>query len=236
MKTILILTLIIPTVLIAQPNHSTWNNLLKEHVSPYGNVDYKGFKNDEKILDAYLDQLKSEYPTKTWTRNDKMAYWINCYNAFTVKAILNHYPIKSITEIKPDNAKSIWKLKWITIEGNLLSLDQIENEILRPNFNDARIHFAINCASVSCPPLRNEAFVAGKLNDQLNQQTRMFFADTKRNKITSNNAQLSQIFDWFSTDFKTNGSLVSFVNKYSKIKINPNTKITYLDYDWSLNN
>lgn len=219
----------------AQPSHSSFDALLKKHVSASGIVDYKGFKADKAQLTSYLNLLSKEYPSSKWSEKERMVFWINAYNAYTIKAIIDHYPVKSITEIKPSGAESVWKLKNINIGGKKVSLDAIENEILRVEFDEPRIHFAINCASVSCPPLRNEAFVADRLEAQLTEQTRKFFKDTSRNKLSASSAQLSQIFNWFKADFTKHGSLVDFVNKYSSVKLNKDAKITYLEYDWNLN-
>jgi hypothetical protein len=231
MKYIALVFLIIPALLIAKPNHSPWNELLQKHVSATGKVDYKGFEKDKAKLNEYLKSLQKENPYGVWSKNEKLAFWINAYNAFTVKAILDYYPVSSITHIKPENANTIWKLKWIEIAGKQLSLDEIENDIIRPEFKDARIHFAVNCAAKSCPPLRNEAYTAEKLDDQLNEQTRNFINDKSMNKISANKAEISNIFYWYADDFK----LVEFINKYSTVKITESTKITYLEYDWALN-
>lgn len=219
----------------AKPNHEAFNQLLKKHVSDAGIVNYLGFKTDVTRLDAYLVDLAKEYPSANWTKNEKLAFWINAYNAFTIKAILNHYPTNSITEIEADGAENIWKLNWIRIGNSVMSLDYIENDILRVEFIEPRIHFTINCASVSCPPLRNEAFTADKLELQLQEQSRKFLADSSRNIVTTNNLRLSQVFDWFKADFTKNGSLIEFLNKYSAVKISSSAKISYLDYDWNLN-
>ena len=219
----------------AQPSHAGFDALLKKHVSASGNVDYKGFMTDKAKLNTYLNQLSKEYPSTKWTENERMVFWINAYNAYTIKAIIDNYPLKSITEIKPAGAESVWKLKNIVIGGKKVSLDAIENEILRVEFNEPRIHFAINCASISCPPLRNEAFTASKLEAQLTEQTRKFFKDKLRNKLSPSKAELSQIFNWFNVDFTKKGSLIDFVNRYSDVKLNKNATITYLEYNWNLN-
>ena len=231
---ILLLTIITFNTAIAQPNHQVFNQLLNKHVDDSGWVDYEGFKSDIKQLDSYLSELSKQTNIDNWSRNEQMAYWINAYNAFTIKAILNNYPLQSITDIK-HNGQSIWKHSFFTINGAAYSLDKIENEILRKEFNDPRIHFAINCASISCPPLRNEAFVANKLNQQLEEQSKQFINDQTRNIIQSNNIQVSEIFNWFKTDFTLNTSLIEYLNKYSKTTISKNAKISFLDYNWNLN-
>lgn len=237
MKRFLIIAFVLASVaqLQAQPSHSSFDALLKKHVSTTGTVNYKGFIADKAKLNTYTATVSKEYPSSKWSEKERMVFWINVYNAYTIKAIVDHYPVKSITEIKPQGAESVWKLKNIKIGGKMLSLDAIENEILRVEFEDPRIHFAINCASVSCPPLRNEAFTAAALETQLTDQTRKFFKDTQRNKLSADTAQLSQIFNWFKADFTKKGSLIDFINTYSAVKLSKSTTITYLDYNWNLN-
>lgn len=216
--------------------HANWDALLKKHVNSQGYVDYKGFMADKAKLQSYLDHLSKGAPTSSWSEKDKMAYWINVYNAFTIKAIIDHYPVKSITDIKPKTGEeSIWKKKFFKIGGVSRSLDEVENKILRVEFNDPRIHFAINCASESCPKLLNQAFRAANLEGNLDKLARGFVNDPKRNKITASSAQISSIFDWFKGDFTKKGTVIEYLNKYSKTKINSNAKVTYLNYDWSLN-
>lgn len=218
--------------------HSTWTSLLKKHVDTKGHVDYKGFKTDEVKLDAYLAVLSKNPPTSSWKKEDKLAFWINAYNAFTVKLVVKNYPIKSIKELGGAIYKvnTPWDIKFIEIGGETYDLNNIEHSIIRKQFNEPRIHFAVNCASVSCPNLRNEAYVGSKLNSQLDDQAKIFINDLTKNKISTESAQLSKIFTWFKSDFNTGGSSVEkFINTYSTSKINSKTKITYKEYSWNLN-
>lgn len=210
-------------------NHQTFNSLLKKHVTKEGVVNYKGFKTDRNTLLEYIASLGKNLPTDDWSKNEKLAYWINAYNALTVDLILRNYPLKSIKDIKKPWDQRLWKLgeKW-------QNLNDIEHKILR-EMNEPRIHFAINCASFSCPPLLNEAFTASTIEQQLTQVTKVFLADSRRNTITSNKIEISKIFKWFSKDFKQNGSLIDFLNKYSDVKINAKAKKKYKDYNWDLN-
>lgn len=226
----------------APPSHDSWNKLLNKHVSTAGWVNYGGFKTDQKQLDAYLDLLQKNAPASSWSSNEKLAYWINAYNAFTIKLILNHEKegIKSIKDIgskvKIPFVNTPWDIKFIKIGGQEMDLNNIEHGIIRKQFNDPRIHFALVCAAKSCPPLRNEAFTAEKLSSQLDDQGRKFLNDTSKNKITSSSATLSKILDWYGGDFKGNGKSVNdWINKYSKTKISSSTKIAYMTYDWALN-
>jgi hypothetical protein len=210
-------------------NHAKWNALLQKNVSKNGNVNYKAFQKDSKQLQAYLNELSANVPTKSWSKNATLAYWINAYNAYTVKLILDNYPTKSIKDINDP-----WGKAFITLANKKYSLEQIENEILR-KMNESRIHFAINCASFSCPNLLNEAYTEAKIEQQLKVVSKSFINDKTKNTITPNKIEVSKIFDWFGDDFKTKGSVIDFLNQYSTVKISGNAKITYKEYNWSLN-
>lgn len=222
------------------PSHQIWDELVKVHVKPNGLVDYRGFIRDKPKLEQYLKLISENAPDrKTWSKNQQLAYWINAYNAFTVKLIVDHYPVKSIRDLGPELKipliKDVWHYKFFKIGGVESSLDEIEHSILRKEFEEPRIHFAINCASVSCPPLLNEAFTAEKLESQLQKVAVTFVNDPSRNKITPDAVQISSIFSWFKGDFTEKGSLIDFLNLYSKVKIKPNAKVSHLDYNWDLN-
>lgn len=210
-------------------DHSLWSSILKKHVSNNGNVNYRTLKSDSIKLKSYINQLSQNSPNKNWSKEETLAYWINAYNALTIDLILKNYPVKSIKDIK-----NPWKQRLWDFGKNNYNLDEIEHDILR-NMNEPRIHFAIVCASYSCPKLQNEAFVAEKLDLQLTKATKEFLADKNRNEITENNIQISKIFDWFSKDFTKNGSLIDFLNLYTKVNISPNAKKRYKDYNWALN-
>ena len=222
----------------SQPfTHEQWTNLLQKHVNPDGWVNYDGFIKDSLQLNNYLQQIESNYPNeKNWSREQILAYWINAYNAYTVQIVIRNYPVASIKDIKPGVAflNSVWDIKFITIEGEQLDLNNIEHNILR-KMNEPRIHFAVNCASYSCPKLLNTAYEAATIDNQLNQQAIDFINDPKRNVITAEKADVSSIFNWFTGDFTNDGSLKDFLNKYSKVPINENTGINFLEYNWNLN-
>ncbi len=219
-------------------SHELWDGLLKKYASKDGKVNYKGFLQDSVQFNAYLTLLKSNHPNnKHWNEQERLAYWINAYNAFTVKLIVDYYPVKSIKHIKKGLPfiNSVWDIKFIKIEGATYDLNNIEHSILRTKFNEPRIHFAINCASVSCPDLRNEAYTPEQLQDQLSEQAKLFLNNPSKNKITTQKIELSSIFSWFRKDFKKNGSLIDFLNIYAPTEIDQNAEIDYLDYDWNLN-
>lgn len=230
---ILFLFLLLSAALSAQTAppglHDAWNRLLGKHVSAAGKVNYKGFKADQQALDAYLQQLAANPPASTWTRADQMAYWINAYNAFTIDLIVDNYPVSSI--LKLDGGKT-WDVKRIVLGGKKYSLNQIENEILRPEFKDARIHFALNCAARSCPPLYNKAFTAKNLERALEQRTRQFINDARFNTLSAGKASVSKIFEWYAADF---GDLKTFLNKYAGVKMDAGASIGFLEYNWELN-
>lgn len=227
----LLILLISFSVYSQKHTHQKWNDLLQKNVSVNGNVDYKSFKTQEATLDIYLNELSKQIPQKNWSKNATLAYWINVYNAYTVKLILSNYPIKSIKDI--DNP---WSKKFFTLTNKKYSLEEVEHEILR-KMNEPRIHFAINCASYSCPNLLNEAYTESKLETQLDKAAKSFINDSSKNKITSKEVKISQIFNWFASDFKSkNSGIIDFLNNYSTVKIDKKAKIKYLEYNWNLNN
>jgi len=217
------------TAVVAQPDYKSWDTFLKKYVSASGDLDYKSIKANKKELEAITKTFSETSVSTSWSKNDQLAFWINAYNVFTIDLVVNHYPIKSIQNL--DGGKT-WDVKRIEIGGKKYSLNNIENEIIRPLFKDARIHFAVNCAAKSCPPILNGAFFGKSLDEQLDAVTKKFISNTKYQNITSGKMTLSKIFDWYKVDF---GDIFTFINKYSTIKVNKNTAIVYKEYDWSLN-
>jgi hypothetical protein len=211
------------------PDHSAWDALLSKYVSASGKVNYPGFKTDRAALEAYCNTLAAQTPQANWSRAEKMAYWINAYNAFTVLLIVDNFPVSSI--LKLDGGKT-WDVKRISLGGQKYSLNQIENDILRPQFKDARIHFAINCAARSCPPLLNKAYTAANLEQLLDTRTRAFLNNTRFNQISADKASVSKIFEWYAADF---GNLRDFINRYAATPLGPQASIQYQEYNWELN-
>jgi Protein of unknown function, DUF547 len=242
---VIILSLTISLSAISQQNlvdHSAWTGLLKKHLNAKAMVNYKGMQADLPKLNEYLALLSKNAPEKTWPTNEKLSFWINAYNAFTVKLILDYYKngqLKSIKDIGTlipiPKINDGWSKKFIKIGNKTLSLNNIEHDIIRKEFAEPRIHAALVCAAKSCPPLRNEAFTASQLNAQLNDQMIDFINDQTKNVVKSNGAILSPIFDWYGADFTKTKPLVDWINTYSKTKISPNSKIIFGDYDWGLN-
>jgi hypothetical protein len=221
-------------------DHSAYDRLLKKYVSAKGFVNYKGLKADEAAFNQYLAQISKNPPAANASKPEQMAFWINAYNAFTLRLILDHYPLKSIkdigSKIKIPLVNTPWAVRFFSIGSERMSLDNIEHGILRKKFDDPRVHFALVCASISCPALRNEAYTAAKLESQLDDQGHDFLNNPAKNNISKSNAQLSRYFEWYRSDWTSNKqSVVSWVNKYSVTKIDAKTPISYLEYNWNLN-
>jgi len=219
--------------------HELWDTLVKTHVSETGVVDYEGFIEDQTKLQNYLDLLSSAHPNEAnWSRDQRLAYWLNAYNAFTVKLIVDNYPVASIKDIKSGIPfiNTVWDIKFIKIEGAKYDLNNIEHGIIRPEFKEPRIHFAANCAAISCPRLRSEAYTAEKLDEQLTDQAKYFLRNKGKNLITKEEAKLSKILKWYSGDFDEYGGVRKFVNDYGPETIANTVELEYLDYLWPLNN
>lgn len=221
--------------------HETWDGLVKKHVSESGIVNYKGFIQDSTQLYRYLDKLKRNHPNETnWTKDEQLAYWINAYNAFTVKLIIDNYPTKSIKDIKNGLPfiSDVWEINFIQIEERNYNLNDLEHRIVRKRWKEPRIHAAFNCASFSCPRLRNEAFTAEQLDKQLDDQMRYFINNPDKNKLDPDNPKMSKLFSnlWYGKDFTQTGlTKIEFINQYAEVKINKGADIDYLDYIWTLN-
>jgi hypothetical protein len=238
--------------------------VLKKYVDANGMVNYKELKKDRGRLDAFVGSmatLKRKSYDK-WKDEDKIAFWLNAYNGFTLKAIIDNYPIKSsflMSRVYPKNSirqiKGVWTKLKFNVMGNKLSLKHIEHEILRKEFDDPRIHVAMVCAAMGCPPLRNEPYEGKKLDVQLDDQSRKFLSDPLKFRVGKSGLQLSPIFKWFGEDFiKTYGSekpyagyegkegaVLKFIVKYLKedqkkwLKYKQRQEIEYQGYDWTLN-
>lgn len=210
-------------------DHSIWNGLLTKYVDSNGGVNYQGMQSDINQLNSYLKSIADTDISKSSSK-EQLAYWINAYNAHTIKLILDNYPVASIMDIQGGKA---FDSKWISINGEKLSLNDIENKKIRPVFNEPRIHFAVNCAAKSCPPLMNKAWTAASLEQDLTDRTIAFVNNTKYNKIEASEVKISKIFEWYASDFPS--SIVSYLKKYSNNSLNNDASVKYLEYDWTLN-
>ena len=213
---------------VAVASHDDFNALLQKHVQN-GLVNYAGFKADQAKLDAYLDYLSNNAPSTSDKSKDALAFWMNAYNAFTIKLIVDNYPVKSIRDL---DGGQPWDKKWIDIGGKSYSLNQIEHDIIRPVFNEPRIHFAIVCAAMSCPPLDNKAFFGNTVDNHLEQLTKTFINNKRFNTLTADRITITPIMDWYAKDF---GDVRAYVQRYANQTISNKAKIKYTDYDWALN-
>ena len=218
-------------------SHLPWTILLSKYVDQNGGVDYLGFQNDSLNLKQYLTLLSANPPSSIWNAEDQIAYWINAYNAFTIQLIIDHLPLESVRDIGGSipMINSAWDQKFFKIGNVSFDLNTIEHDILRVQFDEPRIHFAINCASISCPALRNEAYEGVNLEFQLQEQTRRFLLDTTKNFIGESQLDISKIFSWFASDFNNTGTVREFIETNIGIAIEEDVKIQYLDYNWNLN-
>ncbi len=220
-------------------DHSEFDALLRKHVDKDGWVNYEGFRVDSASLDAYIASLGNA-PFDDLGRDEKLALLINAYNAFTLRLILDHYPVTSIKDIP---AAKRWDAKRWRLGLMTLSLNQIEHEQIRPKFAEPRIHFALVCAAIGCPKLRNEAYQAERIEEQLEDQTRYLHTRDRwfRYQPGAKEIHLTKLYDWYGTDFKqVTGSVLEFAARYSvslKSTLDKDTKprIKWLDYDWTLN-
>jgi hypothetical protein len=232
-------------------SHKAWDGLVKKHVfllqgGKASQFRYAEMAKERGALKAYLENLSKVRPEEfdSWTRPQRMAFLINAYNAFTVEKILTRYP----------NIKSIWdfgkvfgnpfKDEFFTLLGRRSFLDQIEHEMLRKKgaYDEPRVHFAVNCASIGCPMLREEAYVAERLEAQLAQQAERFLSDRSRNRAAGDKLEVSKIFDWFKEDF---GQREQYFAKYAKLLADDpaqqklvaegKASLSFLKYDWTLN-
>lgn len=240
--------------------HAAWDRLLTKHVKwisggSASQVDYGGFKKDRQDLKKYLDDLSSvnQQAFDTWTRDQRLAFLINAYNAFTVELILTRYPdLESIRDLG-SFFSSPWKKRFFVLLGARRHLDEIEHEMIRKPgvYDEPRIHFAVVCAAIGCPGIRNEAFTADRLDAQLEDSLKRFLSDRSRNRFNDreDRIEVSKIFKWYRVDFEPGrgpfSSLENFFSKYAKTltqneshreKIKTRkVDIHFLDYDWKLN-
>ena len=254
------------TVAAFDRTHPLFDGLLRTQVID-GRVDYRRLVDDQDGLRAYLDQLAAVTPDElaAWPREDQLAFWINAYNAFVLMSVVEYYPLARHTLVGlafPSNSiwqvPNVWKAARWHAANRLVSLDMLEHEIIRPNFREPRIHFALVCAARSCPNLRSEAYRGDRLNGQLEEQARRFLANPDKGlRLDARNhtVLLSKIFDWYGADFAQpspssarfsgrNGAeraVIEFVSSHSadpgvrEFLRNPGITIGYLPYDWTLN-
>ena len=220
----------------AEPWEADFGRLLAKYVTPAGRVKYAEWKAnaaDVAALQKITDTIGSGGPGDS-SRDGRFAFHINAYNAWMLRLVLDAYPIKSVRDIAP--LFGVFTGPRIMFGGKKVSLNHLEKEVLIPEFKDPRVHFAINCASTSCPPLLNAPFTAAKLNAQLDAQAKAFAnKGAGAVQVSGNKAELSKIFDWYAADFKASGGPIGFLNKYRSEPIPAGAKLNYFEYDWNLN-
>jgi hypothetical protein len=238
--TILFLLLTMQAGLAAEKHvdNTIWSELLAKYVGG-GVVDYAGFQQDEDKLDLYLEELGSHDPEQLSSKA-RFAFYVNVYNAWTVKLILSAYPdIESIKELG-NIFRTAWEKPIVQLANGTFTLDDIEHGILRPQFNDPRIHFVVNCASISCPPLRSEPYTAERLEEQLEDATRRFLNDPRNYRLEGNDFYVSRLFKWYGEDFNNDavGFYLAYADRDLKARLQAAGQalsVSYLKYDWGLN-
>ncbi|MGQ0734011.1 MAG: DUF547 domain-containing protein [Acidobacteriota bacterium] len=246
---------------VAEFDHSyaEYAMVLGRHAQPAG-VDYAQLQSERGLLDRAVADLASEAARAEpdWTHHERLAFWINAYNVLTLRAVVDHYPIRNRWfSFQPPNSirqiDGVWtKLKW-GAAGRSLTLDEIEHGILRPAFRDARIHFAINCASVSCPPLARVPYTAATLDAQLDEAARIYVGSAEGAQLSKARLRVSRLFDWYGDDFidqyaplvpvarrPKERAILGVIVRYGPAELAAVARqgavdIAYLDYDWSLN-
>jgi len=236
------------TVVRDTARHAQFSRLLSHYVNEEGHVDYVHLKRDaDSVLAPYLRRLAEMNPAD-WSRDARLAFWINAYNAYTLKLIVDHHPVPTIWATTPGPAKpskknSPFGIKLGTVADTTRTLDEIEHEIIRERFAEPRIHFALVCAAVSCPRLRREAFTGPRLDAQLDDQARTFLHDDSKNRIPAGDDRiaLSRILKWYGQDFgPSTDALQRYVTRYFEGQVRDRLSqadytVDFLPYDWALN-
>lgn len=222
--------------------HAVFNCVLAEFVRD-ARVDYAALKARPEDLNRYLGTVAAVTRTefKRWGEPEQIAFLSNAYNAYTLRLIINHYPIKSITDIG-GFFKGPWDQPVVRLFGETLTLNTLEHQILRVDYAEPRLHFVLVCAAKGCPPLRSEAYVGARLEEQLVDQARLFLADSAKNRVVAadRTVYLSPIFKWYGSDFeRKRGSVLAALKPYwpgnSGGLVKGDFKMRYTKYDWSLN-
>lgn len=235
-------------VAAAEPDYKLWQDLLSKHYDPARGMDYKGLKQDKAVLDRLRRQMAA-VDVAALSKPEQLAYWINLYNISTVNVVAEGYPVDSIRDLSTDPIirLNVFKKPHVLIKGGKTSLDEVENRKIREGFKDPRIHFAINCAAESCPPIRPEPFTGARLDQQLDDQARKFLNGLHGVRLEEHGGELTlhvtKIMDWFKKDFATwGGGAVPFLRKYltpDKVRridaAKGKVELEFDDYSWKLN-
>ena len=228
-KMIILLSLLLAfsLQLSAQPDYKSIAPFFKKYISEDGIINYKTLKKNNLELTKVLKKFKDIPPKNDWHRNERLAYWLNVYNLQMMSMLIENYPTKSVMDLY---GGKIWQVKCIEIGGKSYCLDEIENDIIRKELKEPRIHFALYSGAISSPALLNDVFTPANMNTNFELLAKRF-VNSENNIITKEKVELSKIFDWYKEDFK---DIIGFINKYSKIKVKPNTEFTYLDFNWDI--
>lgn len=230
----------------AKIDHGTWTELLARFVKPSSSgvnlVDYRGFSGARGELDSYIRGLEATR-ISNFNRDEQMAFWINLYNAVTVRVVLDHMPVASIRDIDISPgvlAVGPWDKELVTVEGEALTLNDIEHRILRPIWKDPRIHYAVNCASIGCPNLKTQAWTANGLGAALDAAARAYVNDPRGVRIAGGDITVSRIYDWFIEDFGGDeGGVIAHISRYASPDLARQIRgigaLNNTEYDWSLN-
>lgn len=219
-------------------SYSDYGAALSRYVKS-GLVDYNGLKSDPGGLRSFLESSErvSKREFESWTREERLAFLINVYNARTLGIVIDNYPVESIKDIG-NGGKGPWGKPFVKLFGETITLSELENGLIRKNFNEPRVHFALVCAAMGCPPLLDKPYAGSSLDTQLEAQATTFLSDAGKNSFDENSGtlRLSPIFEWYASDFESEaGSIGGFLKKYYAGLPDDGYIIVYTDYDWSLN-
>ncbi|MBX0291993.1 DUF547 domain-containing protein [Hymenobacter sp. HSC-4F20] len=240
------LCLLSPAALHAKDNnylnllHQPWEHLIRHHVMADGRLDYEGLVEEEDVLLGYLANLRKVKPDpNSWSPDETKAFWLNVYNAAATSLVVQYYPVASINDIRVKTVggvKSPWEAPIVNVGGQSYSLNQIEQQMLRDQFHDPRVHFALMYGAVSGAPLLGEAYDGGRLHSQLEEQTRRFINDPAFNQLTPQLVKLSGLFEAYAAEFGSEAQLVAFLNRYARTPLTPSAlTIEYQSFNWALN-
>ncbi len=232
----------------AAPDYTVWGDLLAKHYDPLKGMNYKALKARDKATLDRLRQQMAQVDVAALPRPDQLAYWINLYNVSVVGIVVDNYPVESIRDLSTDPIVrlNVFKKPSVAVKGGKLSLNDIENDKVRAGFKDPRIHFAINCAAASCPPIRKEPYVGARIDQQLDDQTRWFLNGPKGVRLEQKGRTLvvhtTKVMDWFADDFETwGGGRVAFLKKHlapetrRRLEAARDVELAFDDYSWKLN-
>ena len=247
MAAALMLTVLASPAMAAEPDYSEWTRLLQNYYNPAKGMDYSGLKQKEQATLDKLEASMAQVDISKLNPKEQLAYWINLYNISTISLIVDNYPTDSIRSLSTDPIVrfNVFKKAFIPVKGGTkMSLNDVENDKIRDGFKDPRIHFAINCAAKSCPPMRPEAFTGARVDEQLDDQSRKFLNGPGGATIERNGSKaelkVTKVMDWFGKDFDVKGGVVEFTKMYlpadkKKQLEGAKVKVTHYGYDWDLN-